>query len=341
MEKPEIVLINNNAQVFSTALLISSEADVDLGLFKYNYPISKDENGDYVVDESSDRGVDGNIVSNSQIVLDDNVFCATSVIHTGEVVEDIKDFNDGKYDWYYFDIQKKFYDKLATEWARTNLDDYRERGFKDSIIEYFHSNLESCTLHYDFLAALLKQDKPLDYFYRKSRELTFKKVDFIEVNEDGQIIAYCDLMYIGEMAYMENYRAELDNRIDGYTYFARKPCNYDDVKSYSIAGSRSQYSKRLPYRIVETVSFEDKEYTEYVNGMLLDSMGFIDKLKDNLVDSASGIWQCIKLQNKDNPEESILIHPSGYDYARYVGFEESKLDKLIEADRNKNRDYER
>ena len=168
---------------------------------------------------------------------------------------------------------------LAAEWAQTNLDDYRERGFKDSIIEYFHSNLESCTLHYDFLAALLKQDKPLDYFYRKSRELTFKKVDFIEVNEDGQITAYCDLMYIGEMAYLENYRKELDNKIDGHTYFARKPCNYDDVKSYSIAGSRSQYSRRLPYRIVETVSFEDKEYTEYVNGMLLENVGFIEKLK--------------------------------------------------------------
>ena len=64
MEKPEIVLINNNVQVFSTALLISPEFDVDIKAFKYNYPISKDEKGDYVVFESSDRGVDGNIVSN-------------------------------------------------------------------------------------------------------------------------------------------------------------------------------------------------------------------------------------------------------------------------------------
>jgi hypothetical protein len=337
----EIVLINSSAEAFSTALLISPEADIDIKTAKYNYPISKDEEGDFKVDESLKKGTDGNIIANKPIVLDDSVFYATSVIHTGESAADLKTFLDGKYDSFYFDVQKQFFDKLISEWENTDMDNYIVRGFKNSIIEYFRNNLKSCTFHYDFLDALLKQDMPLEYIYKKSRELTFRKADYIEVNGDGQIFATYDMTYIGETAYIENYREEINARIDGHTYFARKPIDYADVSDFSVMRSGSEYSDRQPYRIFETVSLEADEYNHYVNERLSSSLELVDKRKEQCIVNGNGIWQCFKVENKDNRDENILIHSSGYDYARYVGLEEMQLDKLLEPSKKKNRNHER
>jgi hypothetical protein len=337
----EIVLINNSVEVFSTALFVPPTAEIDLKLLKYNYPLLKDEDGDFRIDKSLERGTDGNIIANKPIVLDDSVFYATSVIHTGESAADLKTFMDGKYDNYYFDSQKQFFDKLINEWENTDMYNYIERGFKNSIIEYFRNNLKSCTFHYDFLDALLKQDMPLEYIYKKSRELTFRKADYIEVNGDGQLFATYDMTYIGETAYIENYREEINAKIDGHTYFARKPINFEDVSDVSVMRSGSEYSDRQPYRIFETVSLEAEEYHHYVNKRLSSSLELVDKRKEQCVVNGNGIWQCFKVENKDNPNESILINSSGYDYARYVGLEEMQLDKLLEPSKKKNRNHER
>lgn len=340
-ENLEIVLITNSAEVFSTALFAPPTADIDLKTAKYNYPLTKDKDGDYIVDKSLERGTEGNIIACRPIITDDSVFYATGIIHTGENATDLATFLTGRYDNFYFDKQKKFHEMLINEWENSNLDNYIERGFKNSIIDYFRNNLNSCTLHYDFLAALAKQDKPLDYIYKKSRNLSFAKADYIDINQDGQITASYDLTYIGEKAYIENYINEENAKIDGHTYFARKPINYTDVSDFSVMRSGSEYSDRQPYRIFETVSLEADEYHHYINKRLGSSLELVDKRKDKCVVKGNGIWQCFKVENKDNPNESILINSSGYDYARYVGIEEKQLNKLLEPSKKKNRNHER
>ncbi|MCK4500184.1 hypothetical protein KAU11_06775, partial [Candidatus Babeliales bacterium] len=72
------------------------------------------------------------------------------------------------------------------------------------------------------------------------------------------------------------------------------------------------------------------DFKEFINNGLLRDQGFLKEYTNECLVNAYSIWQTLKIVNKDDPAETILVQTERYDYARYMALEKYYPEQLKE-----------
>jgi len=75
-------------------------------------------------------------------------------------------------------------------------------------------------------------------------------------------------------------------------------------------------AKARPYEIIHTIKFDAERFDELANN-LGQNHGLVSAHKEFCEDKGDGIIRCIAFYCKER-DDSLLIDPAGYDYARYA-----------------------
>ena len=121
---------------------------------------------------------------------------------------------------------------------------------------------------------------------------------------------------------------EINKQVDGHAYFIRKPVNELEVLEQTLSIHHNFMDKPSPYRIAKTIELPAEEYKDFVENSLLQDHQFLKKHTLECYVNTEGIWQALKLINKDNPEETLLVQTEGAPYARYVAVEKYYPEEL-------------
>lgn len=119
-----------------------------------------------------------------------------------------------------------------------------------------------------------------------------------------------------------------DRKVDGHAYFIRKPLDILEIMQTTLSYHYDFTIAPKPYRIAKTIELPEKEYSEFITNGLLKDQEFIKADTLECYVNQYEIWQAIKVVNKDNPDESVLVQTEGAPYARYVGLEPYYPDQL-------------
>ena len=113
--------------------------------------------------------------------------------------------------------------------------------------------------------------------------------------------------------------------------FHRKPSSVAEMRA---AEENGLVTNKSSYIVVNTKEMNSKEFEEFSNNLLKDYNWLEELYTTEEVDS--GVFRCIEVINIDN-NESILVDPSGYTYARYAALKtpvetavEEPIDEVIE-----------
>ena len=121
---------------------------------------------------------------------------------------------------------------------------------------------------------------------------------------------------------------ENSKHIDGHAYFIRKPFSYLELMQDTLSNHHNFLLQPNAYRIVDTIELSGADYKEFINNGLLRDQDFLKKYTNKCLVNAYSIWQTLKVVNKDNPTETILVQTERYDYARYIAIESYYPDQL-------------
>jgi len=94
---------------------------------------------------------------------------------------------------------------------------------------------------------------------------------------------------------------EINKQVDGHAYFIRKPVNELEVLEQTLSIHHNFMDKPSPYRIVKTIELPAEEYKDFVENSLLQDHQFLKKHALECYVNTEGIWQALKIINKDNP----------------------------------------
>ena len=117
--------------------------------------------------------------------------------------------------------------------------------------------------------------------------------------------------------------------------FHRKPSSVAEMKA---AEENGLVTNKSSYTIVNTKELNSSEFEEFSNNLLKDYSWLEELYTTEGIDSS--VFRCIEVINVDN-NESILVDPSGYTYARYAALKtpvetateeptEEPIDEVIE-----------
>ena len=103
----------------------------------------------------------------------------------------------------------------------------------------------------------------------------------------------------------------------GSAIFHRKPNNVSDMKAEEDNGITVNKSS---YVVIAEKNLSKDEFEDFANNLLMNRY---DWLKDlyNTEGISGGSFKCIRVTG-DDENYALLVDPSGYDYARYVAFDE-------------------
>ena len=330
-ETQKLVLLFNENLMHLPAVIIKNK-DIETTDHLYYFPVVETKDGDYV--ETAENVASHIIVCKYDIYSNSQhrMISSTEILETSKEVE-INDLQTDKYDGYYYTIFSELVDKLKKELPTDKTHSF-ENNFKRQLTKYMDLYKDRFIMHFDFLYALNKIQNPLNYMYN-----TFKGFNagdgYDMVICDGEIRVHYDIERIGEKAYIDLPKLErqgklidndLESPYDGQTYFARKPSDYNYIVDITKSGIRD-ISPPTPYLIADTVVMPHDEFVKYTEQEMLRYDEEISSRKEDL-STYDNVWECIKFVDEDNPDKSILVHPSGYDYARYVALEEKQVKQL-------------
>jgi hypothetical protein len=113
--------------------------------------------------------------------------------------------------------------------------------------------------------------------------------------------------------------------------FHRKPSSVAEMKA---AEENGLVTNKSSYVVVNTKELNSSEFEEFSNNLLKDYNWLEELYITEGIDSS--VFRCIEVINVDN-NESILVDPSGYTYARYAALKtpvetvtEEPIDEVIE-----------
>lgn len=115
--------------------------------------------------------------------------------------------------------------------------------------------------------------------------------------------------------------SEINKQVDGHAYFIRKPVNELEVLEETLSIHHNFMEKPKPFRIAGTIEIGGDEYRDFMDNSMLQDHEFIKEHTLECYVNKEGIWQALKVVNKDNPEETILVQTEGASYARYAAVE--------------------
>lgn len=120
------------------------------------------------------------------------------------------------------------------------------------------------------------------------------------------------------------------NQVDGHAYFIRKPSSYLEVMQSTLFKHFHLFDKPKPFKIVKTIELPNADYKDFTESRIFYDQDFLKDDTDHCFVNQHGIWQALKIVNKDNPDETILVQTEGADYARYIALEKYYPEKLKE-----------
>lgn len=124
---------------------------------------------------------------------------------------------------------------------------------------------------------------------------------------------------------------DTSRKVDGHAYFIRKPSSYLEVMQSTLSKHFHLFDKPKPFSIVRIIELYNKDYKTFTDSEILHDHDFLKQHTDCCYVNEHGIWQAIKVVNKDNPEETILVQTEGASYARYVALETYYPEKLKDS----------
>ena len=114
------------------------------------------------------------------------------------------------------------------------------------------------------------------------------------------------------------------------TIFVRKPVTLAEVKSRIEECKRLFDSKEADYYVAEELQLSNQEWERLTESLLDDRYCFRQFSAKNYPETEEGT-PCIRVTCPSS-EITLIIDTQGYDYARYVGFEETNTSSEIEED---------
>ena len=123
---------------------------------------------------------------------------------------------------------------------------------------------------------------------------------------------------------------ENSKQVDGHAYFIRKPIDYLEIMQTTLSYHHDFTISPKPFRIAKTIELPDKEYKEFLSNDILKDQEFLKADTLECYVNQYAIWQVIRISNKDNPDEAVLVQTEGAGYARYVGLEKYYPEQLKE-----------
>ena len=205
-------------------------------------------------------------------------------------------------------------------------------------MDYIIDNDNAILMHIDFLSALYEQDNSLDYIYNNAKDIPLSRL-INKISKEGIITFAETLELIGDDAYCEKVDNQRMQKIDGHAYFIRKPTSLDEVNEYTQTYENRNSSQRSPYHVFKTIELDAIKYDDFINSRLGYTHQFIADNAEGCHENKFGILQCIRVVNKDKPDEKLLIQSEGYDYARYAAIE--RKPKELEQKKSNNKSFER
>lgn len=103
-------------------------------------------------------------------------------------------------------------------------------------------------------------------------------------------------------------------------YLFRDIQNIRELK-YKTKKKRLNNSIKSKYKIIKTIEIENDTYKNFINDLLHNYKFLYPYISQMKVDKY-GIWNCVKIKNKDRKNQTILVMNNGYSYPRFVGLEE-------------------
>ena len=238
----------------------------------------------------------------------------------------------------YMDLSKRFIKKLESELSKLNCSPLStELEIKEAIVDYCKDNNKTQIMHIDFLSALYEQDNSLDYIYQNAKEIPITRL--IGKSSKGVINLAEVFELVGDDAYCEKVDIQRMQKVDGHAYFIRKPTSFVVVDEHTKSYESRNSSQKSPYHVFVTIKLDAIKYDDFINNRLGHTHQFIADHAEGCSENKFGIVQCIRVLNKDNPDESMLIQSEGYDYARYAAVEIKP--KELEKKKTNNRNLER
>jgi len=236
------------------------------------------------------------------------------------------------------DLNTRFIEKLENELSKLECSPLSaELEMKEAIVDYCKGRKETQIMHIDFLSALYDQDNALDYIYQNAKDIPITRL--IGRASKGVINLAEVLELVGDDAYCEKIDIQQMQKVDGHAYFIRKPTSLDEINEHTKNYESMNASKISPYHVFATIKLDAVKYDDFINNRLGHTHQFIADNAEGCHENKFGILQCIRVLNKDNPNESLLIQSEGYDYARYAAVEIKP--KELEKKKTNNRNLER
>lgn len=109
---------------------------------------------------------------------------------------------------------------------------------------------------------------------------------------------------------------ELEEGATEVAIFHRKPASVDAMRQAEANGVTVNKSN---YTIIGSKELSAEEFENFSKHLSSGSYPWLEELYKT-TNSESGIYRCIEVSNADNPSDTLLVDPNGYDYARYVAF---------------------
>ena len=85
------------------------------------------------------------------------------------------------------------------------------------------------------------------------------------------------------------------------------------------------------YVVIGSKKLSGEEYENFSKHLKSGTYPWLKELYKP-ADSESGIYSCIEVSNADNPSETLLVDPNGYDYARFVAFKNEDIETPAEEE---------
>lgn len=98
-------------------------------------------------------------------------------------------------------------------------------------------------------------------------------------------------------------------------YFFRKAIDLTELKLHTEVVNKDK-DQGTPFKIFKIVDLDKKDYEDFTKSLLADR-DFIKENTANSIIDFEGNWHCILVREKGQ-ENGILVHSSGYSYARYT-----------------------
>ncbi|GAB6157869.1 hypothetical protein JCM39194_10690 [Desulfotomaculum varum] len=98
-------------------------------------------------------------------------------------------------------------------------------------------------------------------------------------------------------------------------HFFRKIPTLEELKEHTLAEEQAG-GRGKAYWIFKTIELSEQEFKEFSEALLSDR-DFIAETTDQAIVTTDDVWYCLLVKPKGG-REGILVHSTGYNYARYA-----------------------